>query len=119
MQEQEKQHQSVLEMIKERGYVQRRLSTIQQQQERYKSAVRQRAKPMSELSTEFASMDKGYTPNRKELNMKKAYREALGNHPAGNAAIVLNAEDINGYGDLKGTSRKATDIKNSYKIQLQ
>ena len=73
---------------------------------------------MSELSTEFASMDKGYTPNRKEMNMKKAYREALSNHPTGNAAIVLNAEDIS-YGDLKGTSRKATDIKNNYKIQLQ
>ena len=54
---------------------------------------------MSDFTNEFATMDKGYTPNRKELNLKKAYQGVIINnyqHPnAEIPSISINTEDIN------------------------
>jgi hypothetical protein len=51
------------------------------------------------MSTEFATMDKGYTPNRKELNLKRQYRNVLSKNSNvkvsdNNSEIQVNTDDI-------------------------
>ena len=117
--------QSLLEMIQERSYMDKKQKTISYQQERYKSAVRQRAKPMSDLHNDYTHL---YTPNRKELNMKKAYQDILDKHKKFNrvtsAQVRPNVapadEDRSQTTDNEENYNKlANSIKNNYNIDIQ
>lgn len=114
------QHQSILEMIKERGYPDSKSRSIEHQQLRYKSAIRQRGKPMSDLSTELATYDKGYTPNEKEKHLNKQFKQYLGknNNVLHIPQSAVQLKTPNGRPDSKEQQRQVQDIKNNYGIQL-
>jgi len=75
---------------------------------------------MSDLSTELATYDNGYTPNEKEKHLSKQFKQYLGknNNVLHIPQSAVQLKTPNGRLDSKEQQRQVQDIKNNYGIQL-